>query len=128
MRVKVLIDSRWAINPPYPGELNLFEGETRDDIPQHLLKRILACDTEYIEVLEEGSIDEDIPDTPHVLDDVSDIRAVLMDIVDNADDKNNAKKKLREWGKESMGFVLDIRRNVDNCVADLISAYEDRNG
>lgn len=126
MKVKVLKSIQWAINPPNPGEYTLTEGETRDDLPDHIVDQMLASDTKWIEVLEK-EIDS-IPDTIHVLDDVSDIRAVLLDIVDNADDKTDAKKKLREWGQGSMGFTLDIRRNVDNCIADLISAYEDRNG
>ena len=126
MKVKVVKSIQWAINPPNPGEYTLTEGETRDDLPDHIVDQMLASDTKWIEVLEK-EIDS-IPDTIHVLDDVSDIRAVLLDIVDNADDKTDAKKKLREWGQGSMGFTLDIRRNVDNCIADLISAYEDRNG
>lgn len=125
IKVRVLKDSSWAINPPHPGELHLTEGEERDDIPQQLIDRMLVCDTEYIEVLETS---EETPEAPHVLDDVSDIRATLMEIVDNAVNKVDAKDDLEKWGKENLNVDINKRKKLEDIVAELIAEYEDQNG
>lgn len=43
MKVKILKDGVWAINPPHPGEVTVKEGETRDDIPEKLFERMLKA-------------------------------------------------------------------------------------
>lgn len=132
-KVKVLKTGTWAINPPNPGELHITEGEERNDIPDHLIKRMLhAGDEPCVKIIgkKERSPQEsdDSPKAPNVLDDVSGIRATLMEIVDASDNKNDAKDKLEEWGREALGFEVDKRRSLDNVIADLITEHEEQNG
>jgi hypothetical protein len=147
-KVKILKTGLWAINPPNPGELYIEEGQIRDDIPAHLIKRMFESDTKHIEIIngsdEPEEVDaasedeepveeiEDLPDDgsreTHIVDDVSDIRATLMEIADGADNKNHAKAQLESWGRENLGFEIDRRRSLDKVTADLIAEYEKQNG
>lgn len=127
--VKVLRSIQWAINPPNPGEYSLIEGETRNDLPDHIIEQMLASDTDWVEVLKKGSQPEAGESRGiHVMEDVSDIRATLMEIVDNAANKTEAKAALEIWGKDNLGIDIDKRRSLETVTGDLIAEYEEQNG
>lgn len=129
-RSEVLKTGIWSINPPHPGEKCITEGEILEEgeVPGPLFERMLEA--KAIKVLKGKGPQktEDTPEAPHVLDDVSDIRATLMDIVDNAEDKNEAKTQLEEWGKENLEIDINRGKKVEEVVSDLIAAYEDKVG
>ena len=135
--VEILKDGLWAVNPPNPGEVRVTKGEVRTDLSRSLIKRMLEAESNdesgpCIKIIHKDQPKpkkgDDTLESSHVLDDVSDIRATLLEVVDSADGKNDAKDKLEEWGRDNLSFEVDKRRSLENVIADLISEYEDQNG
>ncbi len=126
MKVKVLKNILWAKNPPNPGEYSLIEGQVREDLPDHIIEQMLASDTKWIEVLDSNQVE--VEANSGIMEDVSEVRSMLMSIVEGANNKNDAKNQLERWGMENLNFDVNKGKKVEDVIVDLIVEYEEQNG
>lgn len=119
-KVRVLKDGKWATNPPFDDHLVLVEGEVRDDIEE---KHVVGLEKYgYVKILKPNAKEPTSPPTP-----ATGIRSKLEAIAATADNKNDAKDLLEDWGKKNLNFEVDKRIKMEIIIDTLVAEWETQN-
>jgi hypothetical protein len=121
IKVKVCHSGNYSTNYLKNEYLVLKKGETRDDIPEEVIARMIQSKTKWIEVVKEEK-----PEKTTGQDDISPKEKQIRDILEairKTAGQLKAKESLEKWGKENLGVDVDRRKRAKEIIKDLVAEY-----
>lgn len=121
IKVKVCHSGNYSTNYLKNEYLVLKKGETRDDIPEEVIARMIQSKTKWIEVIKDKK-PEKTTDQKDISPKEKQVRDILEAIKVEAG-QLRAKAALEKWGKENLGVDVDRRKRAKEIIEDLVSEY-----